>query len=246
MRALIGLCLLLASGAADAADRIEDPVIEQVKARDAELMAAHGSGDMATYRAGVSARYAYIDVGGSRVNADKLVKRRENDNRRVVSSETSEEEAVRISDTVVLLRGLDSETSTYYGGLPRAGKSRWSALWVREDDGVWRLTAETATPVTDSEALPFVPAPQSGATLAALAGRWKLALQPSLELVLAAEDGKLIGTIPGQTARFVFAPASATHFFAEDRPFELRFANDGQSLQLVTWGIPTAAARLIE
>lgn len=228
------------------APAVEDPVIAEVKARDSELAEAHGRGDLATYRAGLSSRYVYIDVGGKRVTPDILQKRRENDERRVVSSETTEEESIRLSDTVVLLRGLEHSVSTYYGGLPRTGSSRWSALWVREDDGIWRLVAETATPVRKDESLAFVHVPQPAATLDALAGRWTLALRPAMELRLRAEGGKLIGSLDGKSVRFTFSPASATHFFAEDRPFELRFAADGRSLDLVTWGNTTAATRVVE
>lgn len=241
----MGLALLaFGASAADLGTETEDPVVAQVLARDAELQAAHGRGDMASYRAGLSRRYVYIDIGGQRVTAEKMESRRANDHRRVVSSEASEEEAIRLADNVVLLRGLEHGAATYYGGLPRIGASRWSALWVREDDGVWRLTADTATPVRNSEALPFMHVPQTDATLAALTGRWTLALQPEQDMLLAVEQGKLIATLPGYpAARFVFAPASATHYFAEERPFELRFAPDGKSMSLVTWGTPTAAIR---
>lgn len=221
----------------------EDPVIAQVLARDDALAAAHGRGDMATYRAGLSQRYVYVDIGGKRVTADALQERREFDNRRVVSSESLEQEAIRLGDEVVLLRGLERGVSTYFGGLPRTGESRWTALWAREDDGVWRLVAETATPVRKSEALPFVAAPQDDATLRARSGRWRLQLKPAMDLMLAVEGGTLIGTLPGQPARFVFDPASPTHYFARERPFELRFSPEGEALELVTWGTTTHATR---
>ncbi len=223
-----------------------DPVIAQVQARDAEIAAAHGRGDLEAYRAGLSSRYTYVDIGGKRVTADMLLQRREGDQRRVVSSKASEDEAVRIADDVVLLRGLEESKALYFGGLPRHGLSRWTALWVREDDGVWRIVAETSTPVRSSEALPFVHAPQPASTLEALAGRWSIATEPPLELTLAARDGTLVGTLAGASARFTFKPASATHWFAEERPFELRIAADGRTMDLVTWGTATAARRVVE
>ena len=67
-----------------------------------------------------------------------------------------------------------------------------------------------------------------------------------MDLILTAEDGTLIGTLAGQPARFTFRPASGTHFFADERPFELRFTPDGQSLSFVTWGTPIAATRVVE
>ena len=116
MRLSTGLCLALLAVCANAAAGegvAEDPVVAQVMARDAELQAAHGRGDMATYRAGLSKRYVYIDIGGQRVTAAKLDSRRANDHRRVVSSEASEEEAIRLADNVVLLRGLEQGTAPY-------------------------------------------------------------------------------------------------------------------------------------
>ena len=244
MHALPGLLMLLLTAAGSAlAVEAEDPVVRQVLQRDAQLAAAHGRGDMATYRAGLSRHYVYIDIGGMRVDANMLEERREHDLRRVVSSNNSEEEAIRLSEDVVLLRGLETSVASYFGGLPRTSTTRWTVLWVREEDGVWRLTADTATPVVTGRSLPFLAAPQSDATLQSLAGRWTLQLQPTMDLMLAVEDGKLVGTLEGQEARFVFVPASAAHYFAEERPFELRFAPDGKSLSLVTWGTPTAAKR---
>ncbi len=222
---------------------VEDPVIAEVRARDHELARAHGRGDMATYLAGLSERYAYIDIGGQRVDARRLQARREDDQRRLVTSQTFEEEALRLTEDVVLLRGFERSLASYYGGLPRRGATRWSALWVREDDGVWRLVAETATPVRDELAVRPVPVPQARATLAAHAGRWRLDLDPPLILHLAVADDALLGSLSGQDVRFTFRPASASHYIAEERPFELRFAEDG-TLVLTTWGTPTEATRL--
>lgn len=226
-----------------AAEPSKDAVLAEVAARDAELAEAHGRGDMAAYRAGLSKGYAYIDIGGQRVTADKLDARRAHDQRRVVSSETSEEEALRLSDSVVLLRGLDRTRSTYYGGLPRAGTSRWSALWVREPDGVWRLTAETATPVRDVDAVTFVPVAQLAQVLARRAGRWRLALPTPIELVLEVRGDHLLGRLAGQDVRWTFRPVSNAHFMATERPFELRYSGD-DTMELVTWGTATRAVRI--
>ncbi len=230
---------------ATTAAAVDDPVIAQVRAADDALQAAHGRGDLATYRAGLSKHYAYVDVGGARVTGELLQERRENDLRRVVSSETSEDEAVRLADNAVMLRGVDTSLATYYGGLPRASVSRWTALWVREDDGVWRLAAETATPVRQNDGLAFVPAPQPAAVLQALAGNWRVATETPLTLQLRVEGETLVGSLAGQDVRWTFHPASPTHFFAKKRPFELRVAADGQSLQFVTWGTATEAKRVI-
>lgn len=245
MKTWMALLLGGLAGAANAGSQ-DDPVIAEVMARDAQIAAAHGRGDLVAYREGLSRNYAYIDIAGKRVTADMLEARRAGDQRRVVSSESTEEEALRIAGDVVLLRGLEHSVASYYGGLPRVASSRWTALWVREHDGVWRLVAETSTPVRDSEALPFVPAPQPAATLDALAGRWQLATTPALELQLEAKDGALIGRLPGQAASWTFRPASASHWFADERPFELRFAADQATLELVTWGTATDGRRLLD
>jgi ketosteroid isomerase-like protein len=247
-RCVVGLVRLVLSAllphAGALAAEPPDPVVAEVKARDAELSAAHGRGDMVTYLKGLSQRYVYIDIGGRRVTASTLARRRSNDNLRIVTSESSEEEALRLADNVVLLRGLERSTSTYFGGLPRQGSTRWSALWVREDDNQWRLVSETATPVTSDGGLPFTRAPQATASVRLRQGRWTLGLPVPMELVLTAKGGDLVATLVGQDARFVFAPASATHYFALDRPFEIRFSRGGKTLELVTWGIVTPGKRV--
>jgi hypothetical protein len=235
---------LLLAGAAAGAEPPADPVVADVLARDIALQTAYGRGDYETYRAGLSKNYVYIDVGGQRVTIDRLLKRRAADGRRVISSKTSEEEAIRLSDTVVLLRGLDRGLAHYYGGLPRKGETRWTSLWVREADGVWRLTADTATPVRDSEASAMEPAPQSAETLARHAGRWTLATDTPLTMTLRAHDGRLLGSLDGQTVTFSFHPLSATRFVEAERPFELSFSDDGDRLTLVTWGTATAGRRV--
>ena len=236
---VLATLLPMESVAADPADLS----ISEVKARDEALSAAHGRGDMTTYLQGLSERYVYIDVGGRRVTAATLARRRANDQLRLVTSESSEDEAVHLADNVVLLRGLERSTFTYFGGLPRQGSTRWTALWIREDDGQWRLIAETATPVTSDRGLPFTPTPQAVAVVRAHQGRWMLALPTPMEMMLIAERGQLVATLKGQSERFVFASASATQYFALDRPFELRFSRDGKKLELVTWGVVTRGTR---
>lgn len=244
MRILPWLAMLSYVGGDLGAAPAEDPATAAVRARDTELAEAHGRGDMATHRAGLSDRYVYIDIGGERVTADRLDARRSEDRRRVQSSRSSEEEAVRLAENVVLLRGREDSVAIYYGSLPRIGQSRWSALWVREDDGVWRLVAETATPIRTDPALPFLRRPQPAAVHDAHAGLWTLASTPPRTLALSVEGDALIGRLDGESARWTFQPASGTHYFAAERPFELRFDEDGRHLTLVTWHTPTAATRV--
>ena len=240
---LLTAALAAPPAAADTTSAAESPDIAAVRKQDDALQAAHGRGDMATYRAGLSAHYVYIDIAGKRVTADLLNQRREADQRRVVSSESVEEEAVQLSDTAVLLRGHERSLSVYYGGLPRVGETRWTALWVKEADGIWRLTAETATPVRKHAGLPFVAQPQPRAVLDALAGDWVLDTTPALSLNLRAVDDGLVARLHGQSLDWTFQPASARHFFALERPFELRISADGQHLEMITWGTATQATR---
>lgn len=243
--ALIAAALLSQALTPALAAEAADPVIAEVKARDAELSAAHGRGDMATYLQGLSRHYVYIDVGGRRVTAEKLAVRRGNDQLRQVASETLEEESLRVSDSVVLLSGLERASFTYFGGLPRQGSTRWTALWAREEDGQWRLVAETATPVTGDAGLPFTPVRLPEPAVQARQGLWQLSLPQVMQLKLTAEGGRLIGTLEGQSLRLTFVPASTTHYYALERPFELRFDTaDRQHLTLLTWGIETSARRV--
>ncbi|MDR7270771.1 ketosteroid isomerase-like protein [Pelomonas saccharophila] len=245
LRAMALIAALLLSQATASAAEAVDPVIAEVKARDAELSAAHGRGDMATYLTGLSKHYVYTDVGGRRVTAEQLAKRRGNDQLRQVASEVLEEESLRVSDGVVLLSGLERASFTYFGGLPRQGSTRWTALWAREEDGQWRLVAETATPVTGDGGLPFTQVRLPEPAVRSRQGLWQLALPQPMQLQLTPEGGRLIGTLPGQSIRLTFVPASATRYYALERPFELRFdSKERQKLTLVTWGIETTARRV--
>jgi ketosteroid isomerase-like protein len=246
MNARVWIAAILLAQAALPALAIDstDPVIAEVKARDAELSAAQGRGDMATYLQGLSKHYVYVDVGGRRVTAEKLATRRSNDQLRQVASEALEEESLRVSDSVVLLSGLERASFTYFGGLPRQGSTRWTALWAREDDGQWRLVAETATPVTNDAGLPFTPARQPERAVRSRQGWWLLALPQAMRLRLTAEGGQLMGMLEGQSIKLTFVPASPTHYFALERPFELRFESDHDRLTLITWGIATTGQRV--
>lgn len=247
---LTSILILAASlaplAALDEGSGAEPSAIEAVRAQDEALAAAHGRGDLTTYRAGLSKHYVYIDVGGKRVTAGLLSERRDKDQRRLISSESLDDEALQLSDTTVLLRGHERSLSLYYGGLPRVGETRWTALWIKEADGVWRLAGETATPVRESEGLPFVLEPQPTAVLAALAGSWKLATTPALTLNLSVVDDGLRARLDGQSVEWTFRPASARHYFAAERPFELRVSADGRRMDLITWSSVTAATRADE
>ena len=74
---------------------------------------------------------------------------------------------------------------------------------------------------------------------------WRRRVERRADDELSAEHGRLIGSLPGQSLKLAFVPASPTHYYALERPFELRFdGKDRQKLTLVTWGIETAAGRV--
>lgn len=123
-----------------------------------------------------------------------LEARRKGDQRRVVSSQTSKEEALRLSDSAVLLRGLEHSIAPYCRGLPRKGQMRWSALWIRGSDAAWRLIAESATPVRESDTLSFVAVPQGADLLATRVGRWQPDLPMPLELAVRTREGHLVAS----------------------------------------------------
>lgn len=229
--------------AAPIAAQAEDPMLTQVRAADDALSAARGRGDMATYLKGLSVHYLYIDIGGKRVTKEILAERRAADKRIVISSEASEDEAIRISDHAVLLRGRDKSLASYYGGLPRRGDVRWTALWVREADGQWRVIAETATPVRDDSFSPYATISLPADQLASHAGDWALGLPKPITFTLKAEGEKLIGTLSSDPVRFTFLPHAPGQFHAVERDFQLNFAPDGKTLTLVTWGVPTKGVR---
>ena len=232
----------LLAGAATA--QPADPLLAQVQAADEALAAAHGRGDMETYLKGLSDDYLYIDIGGKRVTKAEITRRRAADKRLVTSSEASEDEAIRVSDNAVLLRGREISGASYYGGLPRRGDSRWTALWVREADGQWRVLAETSTPVRDDSASPYARVKLPAGAIEAHAGKWALELAKPITLALAVEGQSLVGTLSSDTeARFTFVPHAPGQFHALERDFQLKFAPDGRTLTLVTWGTPTRGTR---
>jgi ketosteroid isomerase-like protein len=210
-----------------------DPLLAQVQAADEALAAAHGRGDMETYLKGLSDDYLYIDIGGKRVTKAEITRRRAADKRLVTSSEASEDEAIRVSDNAVLLRGREI-----------SGDSRWTALWVREADGQWRVLAETSTPVRDDSASPYARVKLPAGAIEAHAGKWALELAKPITLALAVEGQSLVGTLSSDTeARFTFVPHAPGQFHALERDFQLKFAPDGRTLTLVTWGTPTRGTR---
>ena len=187
--------------------------------------------------------YAYIDIAGVRTDKAKLLSRREGDKLSLSEMVDSEEEALVLSPTAVLLRGKSAGTALYFGGLPRTGATRWSAIWRKDADGRWRVIAEQTTVVTDA-APQKVRATASPAKVAPHAGTWRLATKTPLTMTLRADGDTLKASIAGQFTDMLLEPDSTGAFFNRVRPFELRFDPDGRTLRLLTWGEETVGTRV--
>lgn len=222
-----------------------NPILAEAQAADAAYMAATSSGDLKTMAEFIAEDYAYIDVNGDRVDKAKLFSRREGDKLSMSEMVDSENEAVVLSPVTVLLRGKTSGTAYYFGGLPRPGTTRWSAIWRKDADGKWRVVAEQTTVVSEPHRYPNAVA-LAASEVATHAGTWRLATQNPMDMTLKAEGSTLKASIAGQFADMLFQPSAPGVYFNTLRPFELRFAADGKSMTLVTWGSETAGIRIPE
>lgn len=223
----------------------ENPILAEAKAADAAYMAATSSGDLKTMADFIAEDYAYIDVNGDRIDKAKLFSRREGDHLSMSEMVDSENEAVVLSPVTVLLRGKTSGTAYYFGGLPRPGTTRWSAIWRKDADGKWRVVAEQTTVVPEPHKYPK-PVSLPPAEVAGHAGRWRLATKTPMDMTLKAENGALKASIAGQFTDMLFQPSAPGVYFNTLRPFELRFAPDGKAMAFVTWGSETAGSRIPE
>jgi ketosteroid isomerase-like protein len=221
----------------------ENPILAEARAADAMLIEAQSSGDLKAMAEMIADDYVYIDVGGSRIDKAKILSRREGDHLSLSNIVDSEEEAVILSPVTVLLRGKSEGTAYYFGGLPRTGATRWSAIWRKDPDGRWRVVAEQTTVVQQKQVDPPT-VKLSAAEIAAHAGRWQLATEKPMDMVLKADETGLKASIAGQFDDMLFRPSASGRYFNSDRPFELRFSPDGRTLTFVSWGSETAGRRV--
>ena len=239
---ILALALLLCATALPATSPADTAIIAEAKAADAALIAAQSRNDLKAMAEMIADDYAYIDVSGNRVGKAKLLSRREGDKLSLSEMIDSEEEAIVLSPVTVLLRGKSAGTALYFGGLPRKGATRWSAIWRKESDGRWRVVAEQTT-VIDEGGPKKVRTTLNPADVAAHAGSWTLATRTPMTMVLVAEGDTLKASIAGQFTDMIFLPESPGVFFNTLRPFALHFATDGKSLNLITWSETTAGTR---
>lgn len=249
MKKLIGtltLSVFLLSACATSPLSDADAIIAEAEAADLAAMRAQNSGDLETFATYLSEDYAYIDISGNRIGKAGILARRSEDRRTLISEEPSEDEAILLAPNVVMFRGRADIVSAYYGGLPRPGSVRWSVIWRKEADGQWRMVAAQTTDRIRREYPVKVRTDVPAETLAYYAGSYTLETQAPLTLKLEAAEGHLLASIEGQFEDMQFFPESETHFFATERPFELRLAEDACSLVLVTFGAETPGKRIVD
>jgi ketosteroid isomerase-like protein len=235
------VCALAAAGPAIA--ETESSVLAEAKAADAAYMAATSNGEHAVMADFIAEDYVYIDVEGNRIDKSKLFSRRAGDQLSMAEMVDSENEAIVLSPVTVLLRGKTTGTAYYFGGLPRSGSTRWSAIWRKDADGKWRVVAEQTTVVSEPPKYPAAISMPSEA-IAIYAGTWRLATRTPMDLTLKADAGALKASIAGQFDDMLFQPSAPGIFFNTLRPFELRFAPNGTTMTFVSWGIETTATRI--
>lgn len=223
-----------------------DLLIAEAEAADLAAMQAQAAGDLETFAKYLSEDYAYIDLSGNRIGKAQILARREEDKRGIISETSSEDESVVLGPGVVMFRGRTDVVSSYYGGLPRPGSTRYSVIWRKEADGQWRMVAAQTTDRIRREYPVKVRAEVPGDVLDLYAGAYELETKTPLTLVLEARDGRLLATIPGQFEDMEFHPESETRFFATARPFELVLSEDACSLVLVTFGAETKGLRVVD
>lgn len=228
------------------ADLGEAAMIAEAEAADLASMRAQNSGDIETFSNYLSEDYAYIDVSGNRISKAQMLARRKEDKRSIISETSSEDETIVLAPGVLMFRGRTDAVTSYYGGLPRPGSTRYAVIWRKEADGQWRMVAAQTTDRIKREYPVKVRAAVPGDVLSLYAGTYELAAETPLTFILEAEDGRLLATIPGQFEDMEFFPESETRFFATARPFELVLSEDACSLTLVTFGAETRGVRLVD
>lgn len=237
------LPLIVLTSATPLHAQAENPILAEARAADAAMMAAQSRGDLKTMADMIADDYAYIDVSGNRVGKAKLLSRREGDHLSLTEMNDSEDEAIVLSPVTVLLRGKSAGTAYYFGGLPRPGATRWSAIWRKDADGKWRVVAEQTTVIQQPHVYPPVAA-QPPAEVARHAGTWRLATRKPMDMTLREEGGGLKASIAGQFSDMVFMPSAPGVYFNTLRPFELHFAPDGKSMAFKSWDGETAGTRI--
>lgn len=221
-------------------------VIAEAEAADLAAMRAQAAGDLDAFSGFLSEDYAYIDLSGNRIGKADILARRREDRRAVIEEVSSEDEAILLGPGVVMFRGRTDGVSSYYGGLPRPGSTRYSVVWRKEADGKWRMIAAQTTDRIRREYTVKERVQLPDDELIRFAGTYELDAHQPLILQLQAGDSRLLATISGQFEDMEFFPESETRFFAAARPFELVLSEDACLLTLITFGAETRGVRVVD
>jgi ketosteroid isomerase-like protein len=238
---------LAACASVPAAEPLDEAaLIAEAEAADIAAMQAQNSGDLGAFERYLADDYAYIDLSGNRIGKAQILARRAEDKHAVISETSSEDEAIVLAPNVVMFRGRTDAVTSYYGGLPRPGSTRYSVVWRKGADGQWQMVAAQTTDRIKREYPVKVRAEVAADVLDLYAGTYVLETKTPLTLVLRAEDGRLLATIDDQFTDMDFFPESDTHFFATSRPFELVLSEDACSLTIITFGAGTVGKRIVD
>jgi ketosteroid isomerase-like protein len=224
----------------------EAALIAEAEAADLVAMRAQNTGDLETFARYLAEDFAYIDLSGNRIGKEQILARRAEDKHAVISEMPSEDEAVVLAPNVVMFRGRTDAVTSYYGGLPRPGSSRYSVVWRKDAGGQWQMVASQTTDRIRREYPVKVRTDVAGDLLDVYAGSYVLETETPLTLRLRADGGRLLASIDGQFTDMVFQPESDTRFFTTERPFEIVMAEDACSLVMVTFGAETVGKRIVD
>lgn len=188
--------------------------------------------------------YVYIDISGNRVTKKQLMARRDGDKRVSIENKASQLEVVPINEQYALARGKWEGRSIYYGGLPRTSSSRYMALWQKKE-GKWQILADQVTPIGQQKLIERQETPINPHSLKRYTGTFRLETKPPLKIHLSVAKGNLQLLIPGELDEgMAFYPSNNSLFFSKERPWEIRFFQNANTLTFVSWGIETDGNRI--
>jgi hypothetical protein len=219
-------------------------VIDEVMAMEKMNAEMEAKGQVAEQFDLLSEDYVYIDISGKRVTKQQLTERRQEDHRKSIKNIVSQLEVIPLSPELALARGRWDGQSIYYGGLPRISSSRFMALWKKEN-GKWKILADQGTPIGQQKVIERQEIDMSLKSLKSFAGSFQLNTEPPLKIELSVKDNHLVLRIPGKLDDGIeFYSSNNGLFFAKERPWEIQFDRNKDSITFISWGIETKGNRL--
>ncbi len=219
-------------------------VIAEVMAMEKMNAEMEAKGQVAEQFDLLSEDYVYVDISGKRVTKQQLTERRQEDNRKSIKNIASQLEVIPLSPELALARGRWDGHSIYYGGLPRISSSRFMALWQKEN-GKWKILADQATPIGQQKVIERQEIDMKLKSLKSFAGSFQLNTESPFKIELSVKDNNLVLTIPGKLDDGIeFYPSNTGLFFAKERPWEIQYDRNKDSIIFTSWGIETIGHRL--